>query len=476
MAKDKKIDKDKLIRDNWDLLMLIHIIGTDVAIQTQLRELCIRLGIVNTKETFNRRIRLLESAGIIGRVSFFTTTNNKLIYLNRLVRARLMNRKYKSVKELFKKDKKTGEIIITDYKAKLSMLRFEWFDIFVSRMINEGCISKDNIDIDLLYSNLFNKTMIKYRECNGYNLLLDLNSKIKALNDTSVAKIEKEINDDIDRLDKDISDLDKTIDKMQDLKNRLDKGQLAPEVIDRALAKVKEQEPILKALIEKRDNYINAKEFLENDLNSLPPSIYKHIELSKHGKDLLSYMYDSRESRINNFNADAVVKSDVKKMLSFDTLLSRNIVIELDGVNEKGQHRFLCYLLDCSNDMDYDKAGLYVGETINLIKDCYGTLVKVDSKDVVCKLNDNRCNIEFEFRILFWTREKVDRFVKLANERSLVLRTKKRKEHSNLSNVLRRYIDVEEIGSIKFECINLDLKNKYYNEKRLSSANAKWLE
>ena len=146
MTKDKKIDKDKLIKDNWDLLMLIHVIGTDVAIQTQLRELCIKLGIVNTKETFNRRIRLLEDAKIIGRVKFFTTTNNKLIYLNRLVRARLMERSYKSVKDFYKKDKTTNEIIITDYKAKLSMLRFEWFDLFINKMIDEGCLSKGNID------------------------------------------------------------------------------------------------------------------------------------------------------------------------------------------------------------------------------------------------------------------------------------------------------------------------------------------
>lgn len=476
MAKDKKIDKDKLIKDNWDLLMLIHIVGTDVAIQTQLRELCIKLGIVNTKETFNRRIRLLEDAKIIGRVKFFTTTNNKLIYLNRLVRARLMNKKYKDVKEFYKKDKRTGEVIITDYKAKLTMLRFEWFNIFVNRMISEGCILKDDIDIELLYSNLFNKTMIKYRECNGYNLLLDLNSKIKALNDVSIGRVVKEIKDDIDRLDKDISDLDKDIYKMQDLKNRLNKDLLASIVIEEASRKVKEQEPLLKALIERRNTYINAKELLEYDLSNLPIQYDKHIELSEHGNELLAYMYKSRESRVDNFNKDKV-RNDTRKMLSFDTLLSRDIIIELDGTNEKGQYRFICYLLDTFNDMDYDKAGLYIGETVKLIKDCYGTLLKTDGKsDVVCKLNDSRCNLEFEFRILFWTREKADRFVKFAKERSITLRTKKRKEYPNLSNVLRRYVDVEEIKMIKLECINLDLKNKYYNEKRLSMANAKYLE
>ena len=472
---NKKVDKDKLINDNWDLLMLIHVVGTDVAIQTQLRELCIKLGIVKTKETFNRRIRLLEGANIVGRVKFFTTTNNKLIYLNRLVRARLMDKKYKDVKEFYKKDKRTGEVIITDYKAKLSMLRFEWFDIFVDRMINEGCILKDDIDIDLLYSNLFNKTMIKYRECNGYNLLLDLNSKIKALNDVSVAKVVKEINDDIIRVDEDISSLDKDIYKMQDLKNRLNKGQFALHLIDKVSLEVKEQEPLLRAMIEKRDTYIDAKELLKCDLENLPISSDKYIELSKHGKDLLLYMKKSRESRVDNFDKDKV-RDDTSKMLSFDTLLSRDIIIELDGVNEKGQYRFLCYLLDCSNDMDYDKAGLYIGETVKLIKDCYCTLLKSDGQsNSVCTLNDSRCNLEFEFHILFWTKDKVARFEKLANERSITLRTKKRKEYPNLINVLRRYVDVKEVNCIKLEYVNLDLKNKYYNEKRLSKANEKYL-
>ena len=132
--------------------------------------------------------------------------------------------------------------------------------------------------------------MIKYRECNGYNLLLDLNSKIKALNDVSVAKVVKEINDDIIRLDEDISSLDKDIYKMQDLKNRLNKGQFALHLIDKVSLEVKEQEPLLRAMIEKRDTYIDAKELLKCDLENLPISSDKYIELSKHGKDLLLYM------------------------------------------------------------------------------------------------------------------------------------------------------------------------------------------
>lgn len=472
MTKDKKIDKDKLIKDNWDLLMLIHVIGTDVAIQTQLRELCIKLGIVNTKETFNRRIRLLEDAKIIGRVKFFTTTNNKLIYLNRLVRARLMERSYKSVKDFYKKDKTTNEIIITDYKAKLSMLRFEWFDLFINKMIDEGCLSKGNIDIEDLYVNLYGRTTVKYRECNGYNLLLDLDSKIKSLNDSSVARIKKEIIDDINRLDKDISDLDKSIEPMQRSKDMLAKGQFAEQVLDKAVKRIKEQEPVLKALTEKKNHYVDAREFLINDLKSLPPSPYQYIKLSSHGKELLAYMYNSRESRVNNFNAD-VSKGNTERMLSFDTLLSRDIIIELNGVNEKGQHKFLCYFLDVSNDMDYDKAGMYIGETINLIKSCYGASIELNREDSMYGLNDAKCNLEFEFRILFWTKDKLDRFRKLSNERSLVMRTKKRKEYTNLTNVLRRYVNVNEVSSIKLGYVNLDLKNKYYNEKRLSIANSK---
>lgn len=474
MTKDKKIDKDKLIKANWDLLMLIHIIGTDVAIQTQLRELCIKLGIVNTKETFNRRIRLLEDAKLIGRVKFFTTTNNKLIYLNRLVRARLMQRNYKSVKDFYKKDKKTNEIIITDYKAKLSMLRFEWLDLFVNKMIDEGCLFEDNIDLEDLYINLYGRTMVKYRQSNGYGLLLDLDGKIKALNDSSVAKVEKEIIDDINRLNKDISDLDKSIELMQRSKNMLAKGQFDKSVVDRVKKEIEEQEPVLKALIEKRNNYVNGRKFLEDDLKSLPDSPYKYIQLSEHGKDLLSYMCSSRESRVNNFNTDISRDNNVERMLSFDTLLSRDIIIELNGVNEKGQHKFLCYLLDVSNDMDYDKVGMYIGETINLIKDCYGASIELDKENRIYGLNEVECNLEFEFKILFWTKEKLDRYAKLSKERGLVRRTKKRKEYSNLTNVLIRYLDVNEVSSIRVGYVNLDLKNKYYNEKRLSVANSKY--
>lgn len=53
------------------------------------------------------------------------------------------------------------------------------------------------------------------------------------------------------------------------------------------------------------------------------------------------------------------------------------------------------------------------------------------------------------------------------------MRTKKRKEYTNLTNVLRRYVNVNEVSSIKLGYVNLDLKNKYYNEKRLSIANSK---
>ena len=77
--------------------------------------------------------------------------------------------------------------------------------------------------------------------------------------------------------------------------------------------------------------------------------------------------------------------------------------------------------------------------------------------------------------IFFWRFDKVARFEKLANERSITLRTKKRKEYPNLINVLRRYVDVKEVNCIKLEYVNLDLKNKYYNEKRLSKANEKYL-
>ncbi|SCJ55021.1 Uncharacterised protein [uncultured Clostridium sp.] len=123
--------------------------------------------------------------------------------------------------------------------------------------------------------------------------------------------------------------------------------------------------------------------------------------------------------------------------------------------------------------MDYDKAGMYIGETINLIKSCYGASIELNREDSMYGLNDAKCNLEFEFRILFWTKDKLDRFRKLSNERSLVMRTKKRKEYTNLTNVLRRYVNVNEVSSIKLGYVNLDLKNKYYNEKRLSIANSK---
>ena len=263
MIKDKKIDKDKLIQENWDLLMLINIIGVDVAIQTQLRELCIKLGIVNTKATFNRRIRLLEEANIIGRVKFFTTTNNKLIYLNRLVRARLMNRDYNSLKDVYKKDKKTKEIYITDYRAKLTMLRFEWFNNFIDRLIETESLDLKDLNMDLVYMHLFERSSVKFRECNGYGLLFWLNSKLKELNNVSGADVLYDIKADMERCE-------------EDFRRAVDENSK-----------------------EKIRNYYR---ILKQDLISIESSVVaKDIRATERVSYLLDYMKNNRDNRANNF-------------------------------------------------------------------------------------------------------------------------------------------------------------------------------
>ncbi len=443
MAKDKKIDKSKLIEENWDMLILINIIGVDVAIQTQLRELCIKLRIVNTKATFNRRIRLLEEANIIGRVKFFTTTNNKLIYLNRLVRARLMNRDYNSLKDVYKKDKKTKEIYITDYRAKLTMLRFEWFNNFIDRLIETESLDLKDLNMDLVYMHLFERSSVKFRECNGYGLLLWLNSKLKELNNVSGADVLYEIKSDMERCEKDFS---KAVDENSKEKIR---------------------------------NYYR---ILRQDLVSMESSVIaKDIRATEHVLYLLDYMKDNRDNRVNNFKVEEsedVVDEYIEKLYSensFDRFIARDMIMELDGINSNGQYRFVFYMLDVPNQMHYEKAGKYIRETVNLIKSCYGAKkVSKDNSDVYdIKLCDVDCNMEIEFKIMFWTKEKLNLFKQLAEDRSITMRTKKRKEYPNLKSSIMKEINENEIGSIGIEYINLDLKNKFYNEKRLSKANEK---
>lgn len=445
MIKDKKIDKDKLIQENWDLLMLINIIGVDVAIQTQLRELCIKLGIVNTKATFNRRIRLLEEANIIGRVKFFTTTNNKLIYLNRLVRARLMNRDYNSLKDVYKKDKKTKEIYITDYRAKLTMLRFEWFNNFIDRLIETESLDLKDLNMDLVYMHLFERSSVKFRECNGYGLLFWLNSKLKELNNVSGADVLYDIKADMERCE-------------EDFRRAVDENSK-----------------------EKIRNYYR---ILKQDLISIESSVVaKDIRATERVSYLLDYMKCNRDNRANNFKVEEsedVADEYIEKLYnenSFDRFIARDMIMELDGINSSGQYRFVFYILDVPNQMHYEKAGKYIRETVNLMKDCYGiTKISKYNSDVYnVKLCDADCNMEIEFKIMFWIKDKLNLFKQLANDRSITMRTKKRKEHPNLKSSIMKGVDGSEIDSIAIEYINLDLKNKYYNEKRLREANKKYL-